>query len=310
MCSKFRLSRTNIYQLIVSVYCLNLFKILIFFKFIGFRHAVMYPWPTALSGIQSGLLLVWKATQGSSIFGGWQASLTDTLRCVPHKFDEASQAVRVCHFQWRRGTYLCNAASGLCKPVEVAKALHNVPLCDMRKRTRLRRPAGRITHIMQNFGSSIPRQSRYACFAGCGVVATRFGYAASGKIASANAQAEKNASGCPPARRARLAGDCSSLSPLTLKPLRSPTPCPFTAIATAFIVRLRRTRGSAVNGHSYGGFGSWLQRRQPSTMSAGCFLGFDMCRAPPPVRSLRGLVMPPAARKREEVLQVFLPPVF
>ena len=45
-------------------------------------------------------------------------------------------------------------------------------------RTRLRRPAGRITHIMQNFGSSIPRQSRYARFAGCGAVTTRFGCAA------------------------------------------------------------------------------------------------------------------------------------
>ncbi|UJS26667.1 hypothetical protein [Thiothrix winogradskyi] len=40
------------------------------------------------------------------------------------------------------------------------------------------------------------------------------------------------------------------------------------------IVRLRRTRGSAVNGHGYGGFGSWLQRRQPSTMSAGWCCGF------------------------------------
>ena len=55
------------------------------------------------------------------------------------------------------------------------------------------------------------------------------------------------------------------------------------------IVRLRRTRGSAVNGHGYGGCGSWLQRRQPSTMSAGFFLGFDTCRAPPPSRSLRGV---------------------
>ena len=116
----------------------------------------------------------------------------------------------------------------------------------------------------------------------------------SGKIASAKAQAEKNASGCPPARHTRLVCDCSSLSPL--KPLLSPMPCPFTAIATAFYVRLRRTRGSAVNGHGYGGCGSWLQRRQPSTMSAGCFLGFDTCRAPPPSRSLRGWL----CRKRQE----------
>ena len=108
-----------------------------------------------------------------------------------------------------------------------------------------------------------------------------------GKIASAKAQAHKEREQLP-ARRARLGCDCSSLSPLTLKPLRSPTPCPFTAIATAFYVRLRRTRGSAVNGHGYGGYGSWLQRRQPSTMSAGCFPGFDTCGAPPPSRSLRG----------------------
>ena len=143
---------------------------------------------------------------------------------------------------------------------------------------------------MQKLAGSVPRQSRYARFAGFVVVATRLVCAASGKIASAKAQAQKNASGFPPARRARLVCDCSSLSPLTLKPLHSPTPCPFTAITTAFNVRLRRTRGSAVNGHGYGGFGSWLQRRQPSTMSAGCFLGFDKCRAPPPSRPLRGFV--------------------
>ena len=62
------------------------------------------------------------------------------------------------------------------------------------------------------------------------------------------------------------------------------------------IVRLRRTRGSAVNGHDYGGCGSWLQRRQPSTMSAGCFLGFDTCGAPPPSMSLRGWL----CRQRQE----------
>ena len=49
------------------------------------------------------------------------------------------------------------------------------------------------------------------------------------------AQAGESASGCPPARRARLGCDCSSLSPLTLKSLRSPTPRPFTAIATALL---------------------------------------------------------------------------
>lgn len=42
------------------------------------------------------------------------------------------------------------------------------------------------------------------------------------------------------------------------QPLRSPPPpCPYAAIATAFYVRLRQTRGSAANGHgSGGGFGS------------------------------------------------------
>ena len=62
----------------------------------------------------------------------------------------------------------------------------------------------------------------------------------------------------PPARRARLGCDCSSLSPLTLKPLRSPTPCPFTAIATAFNVRLRRTRGSAVASDAFCPFADGL----------------------------------------------------
>jgi len=156
-------------------------------------------------------------------------------------------------------------------------------------RTRLRRPAGRLTSFMQKSGSRISPDTPPAATRGSVMSLRGLFVPRSGKIASAKAQAEKNASGCPPARRTRLVCDCSSLSPLTLKPLRSPTPCPFTAIATAFNVRLRRTRGNAVNGHGYGGFGAWLQRRQPSTMSAGFFLDFDTCRAPPPSRSLRGL---------------------
>ena len=128
---------------------------------------------------------------------------------------------------------------------------------------------------MQKLAGSVPRPTALS-----GVLCGRYavGLCRKRQDRLSFAQAGENASGCPPARRARLGCDCSSLSPLTLKPLRSPTPCPFTAIATALYVRLRRTRGSAVNGHGYGGFGSWLQRRQPSTMSAGCFLGFDQGR--------------------------------
>ena len=139
---------------------------------------------------------------------------------------------------------------------------------------------------MQKLAGSIPRPALLS-----GVLCGRYavGLCRKRQDRLSFAQAGENASGCPPARRARLGCDCSSLSPLTLKPLRSPTPCPFTAIATTFNVRLRRTRGNAVNGHGYGGFGAWLQRRQPSTMSAGFFLDFDTCRAPPPSRSLRGL---------------------
>ena len=146
---------------------------------------------------------------------------------------------------------------------------------------------------MQKLAGSIPRPTTLS-----GVLCGRYAVCLCRKRQDrlSFAQAGENASGCPPARRARLGCDCSSLSPLTLKPLRSPTPCPFTAIATAFNVRLRRTRGSAVNGHGYGGFGSWLQRRQPSTMSAGCFLGFDTCGAPPPSMSLRGWL----CRQRQE----------
>jgi len=124
------------------------------------------------------------------------------------------------------------------------------------------------------------------------------------------AQAGENASGCPPARRARLAGDCSSLSPLTLKPLRSPTPCPFTAIATALLsgYAAHAAARSMVTATVASGLGFSVAK--PSTMSAGCCISFDTCGAPPPSRPLRGALCRCAARKREEVLQVFLPPVF
>ena len=96
------------------------------------------------------------------------------------------------------------------------------------------------------------------------MVATRFVCAASGKIASAKAQAQKNASGFPPARRARLVCDCSSLSPLTLKPLHSPTPCPFTAIATALL----------------SGYAAHAAARSMVTATVAAGLGFSVASLP------------------------------
>ncbi len=97
------------------------------------------------------------------------------------------------------------------------------------------RPSGRIRSFMQKSGSRISPDTPPAATRGSVRSLRGLFVPRSGKIASAKAQAEKNASGCPPARHTRLVCDCSSLSPLTLKPLRSPTPCPFTAIATALL---------------------------------------------------------------------------
>ena len=123
------------------------------------------------------------------------------------------------------------------------------------------------------------------------------------------AQAGENASGCPPARRARLGCDCSSLSPLTLKPLRSPTPCPFTAIATALL----------------SGYAAHAEARSMVTATVAAGLGFSVASLPQCRRgafsaSIRAVRRLPQGRfavgcaasgkKREEVLQVFLPPVF
>ena len=85
---------------------------------------------------------------------------------------------------------------------------------------------------MQKLAGSIPRPTSLS-----GVLCGRYavGLCRKRQDRLSFAQAGENASGCPPARRARLGCDCSSLSPLTLKPLRSPTPCPFTAIATALL---------------------------------------------------------------------------
>ena len=85
---------------------------------------------------------------------------------------------------------------------------------------------------MQKLAGSVPRPTSLS-----GVLCGRYavGLCRKRQDRLSFAQAGENASGCPPARRARLGCDCSSLSPLTLKPLRSPTPCPFTAIATALL---------------------------------------------------------------------------
>ena len=146
---------------------------------------------------------------------------------------------------------------------------------------------------MQKLAGSVPRPALLS-----GVLCGRYavGLCRKRQDRLSFAQAGENASGCPPARRARLAGDCSSLSPLTLKPLRSPTPCPFTAIATALLsgYAAHAAARSMVTATVAAGLG--LPRRQPSTMSAGCFLGFDTCGAPPPSRSLRGWL----CRQRQE----------
>ena len=137
----------------------------------------------------------------------------------------------------------------------------------------------RIKGIMQKLAGSIPRPALLSGVR-CGRCAVGW-LPQSGKSATAKALARKSASGKAARARCRWAGcDCSSLPPLTLKPLRSPTPRPFAAVATAFYVRLRRTRGSTANGHGSGGCGSWLQRRQPSTMSAGwgVVLFTSLCR--------------------------------
>ena len=155
---------------------------------------------------------------------------------------------------------------------------------------------------MQKLAGSVPRPALLS-----GVLCGRYavGLCRKRQDRLSFAQAGENASGCPPARRARLAGDCSSLSPLTLKPLRSPTPCPFTAIATAFYVRLRRTRGSAVNGHGYGGCGSWLAA-SPAFHNVGGVL--SRLRYVPCAASLKAatrLVVPQAARKEKRFCKCF-----
>ena len=92
---------------------------------------------------------------------------------------------------------------------------------------------------MQKLARSIPRPTSLS-----GVLCGRYavGLCLKRQDRLSFAQAGENASGCPPARRARLGCDCSSLSPLTLKPLRSPTPCPFTALLPRYCPATPHTR--------------------------------------------------------------------
>ena len=159
---------------------------------------------------------------------------------------------------------------------------------------------------MQKLTGSVPRPTSLS-----GVLCGRYavGLCLKRQDRLSFAQAGENASGCPPARRARLGCDCSSLSPLTLKSLRSPTPRPFTAIATALL----------------SGYAAHAAARSMVTASVASGLGFSVASLPQCRRgafsaSIRAVRRLPQGRyavgcaasgkKREEVLQVFLPPVF
>ena len=114
---------------------------------------------------------------------------------------------------------------------------------------------------MQKLAGSVPRPALLS-----GVLCGRYavGLCRKRQDRLSFAQAGENASGCPPARRARLGCDCSSLSPLTLKPLRSPTPCPFTAIATALL----------------SGYAAHAAARSMVTASVASGLGFSVVSLP------------------------------
>lgn len=160
---------------------------------------------------------------------------------------------------------------------------------------------------MQKLAGSVPRPTSLS-----GVLCGRYAVCLCRKRQDrlSFAQAGENASGCPPARHTRLVCDCSSLSPLTLKPLRSPTQCPFTAIATALL----------------SGFAAHAEARPMVTATVASGLGFSVASLPQcrrvsvvgfdqgqcsaSLKAATRVVVPQAARKRKEVLQVFLPPVF
>ena len=134
--------------------------------------------------------------------------------------------------------WCCDAASRLHNSGEVAQFLHKTgyAICDASLLSHTASPpCGSHNQFYAKVGQQkIPRHAASG-YAGFCDVATRLVCAALRQDRLSFAQAGESASGCPPARRTRLVCDCSSLSPLTLKPLRSPTPRPFTAIATALL---------------------------------------------------------------------------
>ena len=159
--------------------------------------------------------------------------------------------------------WCCDAASRLHNGGEVAQFLHKTSyaICDasLLSHTANSRPSGRIRSFMQKSGSRISPDTPRAATRGsvrslrgllCRVAARVPQLTLRHTRARAASRLRKTHTG--------VVCDCSSLSPLTLKPLRSPTPRPFAAIATALLSGLRRTRGSAANGHGFGGFVSWL----------------------------------------------------
>ena len=133
-------------------------------------------------------------------------------------------------------------------------------------RTRLRRPAGRLTSFMQKSGSRTSPDTPPAATRGsvmslrgllCRVAARRVPQL---KLRHTRARA---------ASRLRkthtgVVCDCSSLSPLTLKPLRSPTPRPFAAIATALL----------------SGFAAHAEARPMVTATVASGLGFSVASLP------------------------------
>lgn len=97
------------------------------------------------------------------------------------------------------------------------------------------RPSGRIRSFMQKSGSRIspdtpPAATRGSVMSLRGLFVPQAARSPQLKLRLKRTRAVARPQDC-----SRLVCDCSSLSPLTLKPLRSPTPCPFTAIATALL---------------------------------------------------------------------------
>jgi len=152
-----------------------------------------------------------------ALFGGWQASLTDTLRCVSHKIDDRLPSVASHTGQ----QYLCYAASGLNKHVTVSATLafatppaayantlrpanfyiilNNYAICASAHGSS--RPAGRIIQIMQKSAGSVPRPALLS-----GVLCGRYAVCLCRVAASATAKAQAHKSASGYAARARHTG--------------------------------------------------------------------------------------------------------